>query len=148
LAKHLETFQELERMQVKALEGMKSQGLEGLTAMLTRQQEVMTAIAQEKSGLRPYLDQWEGLQAETRARLRAGRPGEILQALENVAQGIQARHAEMFGADEIAGTGTRSAGPSAGVKPDGGKSGDGDASKDQAQAPDLSQMINIYRALQ
>ncbi|MEO7424907.1 MAG: hypothetical protein ABI036_06960 [Fibrobacteria bacterium] len=144
LAKHLETFRELESLQVKALEGMKSNGLEGLAAMLARQQDVMSAIALEKSGLRPYLDQWEGLQSEMRAQLRAGRPGEILQALETVAQGIQARHAEMFGADEMSGLGNRSAPSAAG----GAKPADGGIAKDPPSAPDLSQMINIYRAMQ
>jgi hypothetical protein len=142
LAKHLETFRELESLQVKALEGMKSNGLEGLAAMLARQQDVMAAIALEKSGLRPYLDQWESLQTEMRAQLRAGRPGEILQALETVAQGIQARHAEMFGADEM--SGNRSAPSAAG----GAKPADGEMAKDPPTAPDLSQMINIYRAMQ
>jgi len=80
-----------------ALESVKSQGLEGLEALLTRQGEIMAAIAREKGELKPYLDQWEGLPAPERARLRAGRPGEILDALEGVAKGIQARHQAMFG---------------------------------------------------
>lgn len=120
---------------------MKSQGLEGLSAMLVRQHEVMAAIAKEKSGLRPYLDQWEGLKPETRAQFRAGRAGEILSALEVVAQGIQARHAEMFGADEAA-----AASAPAASQP-GQPSGDA-AGKAAAETPDLSQMINIYRAMQ
>ncbi|MDB6036127.1 MAG: hypothetical protein JWM16_6465 [Verrucomicrobiales bacterium] len=136
MARHLETFRELERLQVTALAGVKSQGLEGLAAMLARQQEIMGAIAKEKGELKPYLDQWEALQPEVRAKLRAGRPGEILEALETVAQGIQARHQEMFGADDPA----TAAGAS-------GKQAGGDPAKTEKQ-PDLSQMINIYRALQ
>jgi hypothetical protein len=112
---------------VAALEGVKNQGLEGLAAMLARQQEIMAAIAREKGELRPYLDQWEGLDPEARKRLRAGRPGEILEALESVAQGIAARHQAMFGAED----GT------AGGKP-----------AEPAKEQDLSQMINLYRGLQ
>jgi hypothetical protein len=104
---------------------VKSQGLEGLAAMLARQQEIMAAIAREKAELRPYLDQWEGLPAAERARLRSGRPGEILDALEAVARGIQARHQAMFGDDG-------SAAAKAGEEP----------------PRDLSQMINLYRGLQ
>ncbi len=117
--------------------------------MLVRQQEVMAGIAKEKDQLRPYLDQWEGLRADTRAQLRAGRAGEIMAALETVAEGIQARHAEMFGADESAvargGSGGQAGAPNgpAGAKPPGG-----DGAKPDPQAPDLSQMINIYRAMQ
>ena len=126
LARHLETFREFERLQVSALQGVKSQGLEGLASMLARQQEIMAAIAREKGELRPYLDQWEGLAADERARLRAGRPGEILDSLEQVAKGIQSRHQAMFGGDDTAG----------------GKSA-------QDEAPrDLSQTINLYRGLQ
>jgi hypothetical protein len=103
---------------------VKSQGLEGLAAMLARQNEIMAAIAREKGELKPYLDQWEGLPAPERARLRAGRPGEILDALEGVAKGIQARHQAMFGDD-------------------------GSAPAAQEEPPrDLSQMINLYRGLQ
>ena len=110
-------------------------------AMLARQQEIMGAIAKEKGELKPYLDQWEALQPEVRAKLRAGRPGEILEALETVAQGIQARHQEMFGADDPASaTGAAPTGAS-------GKQAGGDPAKTEKQ-PDLSQMINIYRALQ
>jgi hypothetical protein len=134
LAKHLETFRELERLQVTALEGVKSQGLEGLAAMLARQQEILAAIAGEKAELRPYLDQWEGLQADARAGMRAGRPGEILEALETVAQGIQARHQAMFGADDAGAQGAAGTG--------------GQPQKPDAKEPDLSQMINIYRAMQ
>ena len=125
MARHLETFKEFERLQMSALEGVKSQGLEGLAAMLARQQEIMAAIAREKGELKPYLDQWEGLPAAERARLRAGRPGEILDALEAVAHGIQARHQAMFGDD------------GASAKP---------AKEEPPQ--DLSQMINLYRGLQ
>lgn len=104
---------------------MKSQGLEGLAAMLARQQEIMAAIAREKGELKPYLDQWEGLPPAERARLRAGRPGEILDSLEAVAKGIQARHQAMFGDD-------------------------GTSAKPAKEEPpqDLSQMINLYRGLQ
>ncbi|MBW8890414.1 MAG: hypothetical protein JF616_21900 [Fibrobacteres bacterium] len=126
LARHLETFREFERLQMAALESVKSQGLEGLEALLARQGEIMAAIAREKGELKPYLDQWEGLPAPERARLRAGRPGEILDSLEGVAKGIQARHQAMFGDDGSA--------PAAEVK---------------AEPPrDLSQMINLYRGLQ
>lgn len=126
LARHLETFREFERLQVSALEGVKSQGLEGLAAMLARQQEIMAAIAREKGELRPYLDQWEGLATDERARLRAGRPGEILDSLEQVANGIQSRHQAMFGADDTTA----------------GKAAQDDAPRD------LSQTINLYRGLQ
>jgi len=144
LGQHLETFRELERLQTAALEGVKSQGLEGLTAMLSRQGEILTAIAREKGELRPYLDQWEGLPADVRAKLRSGRPGEILESLESVAKTIQARHQEMFGADEAAGN---PAGPAGSQSPQGqGTQGgeDGTASKEQ----DLSQRIHLYRGLQ
>ncbi len=125
LARHLETFREFERLQLAALEGVKSQGLEGLTAMLVRQQEIMAAIAREKGDLKPYLDQWEALPAPERANLRLGRPGEILDALEGVAKGIQARHQAMYGGDE------------------------GGASGGKEEPPrDLSQTINLYRGLQ
>ncbi|MDB5051123.1 MAG: hypothetical protein JWO30_4194 [Fibrobacteres bacterium] len=134
LAKHLDTFRELERLQMTALEGVKSQGLEGLTAMLARQQEILAAIAKEKGELRPFLDQWEGLQPEARAGLRAGRPGEILEALETVAQGIQARHQAMFGAEDAG----AQAAPGQGGQPQ----------QPAAKEPDLSQMINIYRSMQ
>jgi hypothetical protein len=125
---------------MKALEGVKSQGLEGLTAMMTRQQEILAAIAREKGELRPYLDQWEALQSGERARLRAGRPGEIMEALETVAQAIQARHQEMFGADD----------PASGGKPGqvGAAAGAGSQGGEAAKEPDLSQRINIYRGLQ
>src|SRR4051812_29492532 len=107
-----------------ALESVKSQGLEGLEAMLTRQSEIMDAIAREKGELKPYLDQWERLPSPERARLRAGRPGEILDALEGVAKGIQARHQAMFGDD-----------------------GSAPAAKEDPPR-DLSQMINLSRGLQ
>jgi len=109
-----------------ALESVKSKGLEGLEALLARQGEIMAAIAREKGELKPYLDQWEGLPAPERARLRAGRPGEILDALEGVAKGIQARHQAMFGDDGSA--------PSSAAK--------------EEPPRDLSQMINLYRGLQ
>jgi hypothetical protein len=124
LSRHLETFREFERLQMAALESVKSQGLEGLEAMLARQGEIMAAISREKGELKPYLDQWEGLPAQERASLRSGRPGEILDALEGVAKGIQARHLAMFGDD--------------------GRSA---ASKEEPPR-DISQMINLYRGLQ
>lgn len=109
-----------------ALAGVKSQGMEGLEAILARQNEILAAIAREKGELKPFLDRWEGLAAGERERLRAGRPGEILDALEAVAKGIQARHQAMFGDD---------AGASA-------------AAAQQEPPRDLSQTINLYRGLQ
>lgn len=145
LGKHLETFRELEGLQTAALQGMKNQGIDGLAALLARQQEVLAAIAAEKAGLRPFLDQWEGLPAAERARLRAGRPGDILDSLETVARAIQARHQEMFGADDAAAF-TDPAYPAA---PGPQASASGGSGKDApAQEPDLSQRINIYRGLQ
>jgi hypothetical protein len=127
LARHLETFKEFESLQMTALDGVKAQGLEGLASLLARQQGIMAAIAREKAELKPFLDQWEKLEAGERAALRAGRPGEILDALEAVARGIQARHQAMFGDD--------GSGPA--------------AAKAQEEPPrDLSQMINLYRGLQ
>jgi hypothetical protein len=147
LGRHLETFRALEGLQTAALEGMKSQGIEGLTAMLAKQQEILAAIGREKGGLRPFLDQWEGLPAAERARLRAGRPGEILDALEAVANAIQARHQAMFGADDAAMGSARSAATGAsgesGAIPSAGSGG-----QQPAPEPDLSQRINIYRGLQ
>lgn len=121
----------LESLQAKALDGMKGQGVEGLTALLASQQEVLQSIAREKAELKPYLDQWERLEAGDRAKLRQGRAGEILDALEAVAQGIQAKHQAMFGDDG-------SAGPA-------GASGQ---AKAEEPAPDLSQTIKFYRGLQ
>jgi len=122
------------------LQGVNSKGLEGLTAMLARQREIMARIADEKSELRPYLDQWEKLDSESRSRLRRGRPGEILDALEAVAKGIHARHEAMFGGDGTV-PGDAGAAPAAGTA---AKDAPGEASG----APDLSQVINIYRSLQ
>lgn len=137
LARHLETFRKLEGLQVKALDGMKSQGMEGLAALLASQQDVLLAIAREKAELKPHLDRWELLQPELRSQLRKGKAGEILDALEAVAQGIQARHQDWFGA-EPGDTPTPKAG-----------SADQTAGKDAGEAaPDLSQTINIYRSLQ
>lgn len=131
-------------MQTAALEGVKKQGLEGLAAMLTRQQEILASIAREKGELRPFLDQWEGLPADDRSKLRAGRPGEILESLESVAQTIQARHQEMFGGD--AAPGASGAGTPAGSIPQSGAgAGNPPAAGNEA---DLSQRINIYRGLQ
>ena len=111
--------------------------------MLAKQQEILAAIGREKGGLRPFLDQWEGLPAAERARLRAGRPGEILDALEAVANAIQARHQAMFGADDALGSA-----PSAGTAPSLAGSSAGPGGNPPAQEPDLSQRINIYRGLQ
>lgn len=148
LGKHLETFRELESLQSAALQGMKNQGMDGLAAMLARQQEILAAIALEKGGLRPFLDQWESLPAAERARLRQGRPGEILDALEGVAQTIQARHQEMFGADDADMGSAPAAGGSASDPAAPGVSGNVSGKAAQAQEPDLSQRINIYRGLQ
>jgi hypothetical protein len=144
LGKHLETFRELESLQSAALQGMKNQGIDGLAAMLAKQQEILAAIGREKGGLRPFLDQWEGLPAAERARLRAGRPGEILDALEAVARAIQARHQEMFGADDAA----MGSAPAAGASASGPAASGGSSQEAPAQEPDLSQRINIYRGLQ
>ncbi len=95
----------------------------------------MSAIAREKAELRPYLDQWEVLKPEVRQAMRNGRAGEIQQELEKVAHAIQARHQEMFGADEVASTQTG--------QPHSGH----DDKVPAAPAPDLSQTINSYRAL-
>jgi hypothetical protein len=122
------------------LQGVKSRGLEGLTEMLARQREIMDAIAREKGDLRPYLDQWERLDSETRGRLRQGRPGEILDALEVVAKGIQARHQEMFGGDDPA------SGETGGDRAAG--NGEAGSAGESAGRPDLSQVINIYRSMQ
>lgn len=113
--------------------------------MLARQQEILAAIGREKGGLRPFLDEWEGLPAAERARLRAGRPGEILDALETVAQAIQARHQEMFGVDDAApGTAASQGNSTPAATDSSGGSGDSAASRET----DLSQRINIYRGLQ
>lgn len=109
--------------------------------MLAKQQEILSAIGREKAGLRPFLDQWEGLPAAERARMRKGRPGEILDALEAVANTIQARHQAMFGADDAVPGSASSAGT--GPSPSAGSGND-----TSAQEPDLSQRINIYRGLQ
>jgi hypothetical protein len=145
LARHLESFRTLEGIQVKALDGMKNQGVEGLAAMMASQQEVLADIAREKAGLRPYLDQWEALQPDQRSRLRLGKAGEILDALEGVAQGIAARHQDWFGADP---GGVPAARPDAiGAA---AKAADPASAGKESPAPgtDLSQTINIYRALQ
>lgn len=141
MARHLETFRVLEGIQVKALDGMKSQGLEGLAAMMASQQEVLAAIAREKAELKPYLDRWEGLRPEQRTRLRQGKAGEILDALEGVAKGIAARHQDWFGEDPGGAPAARPGAP-------GAAAGQAGAEGAAAQAPDLSQTINIYRALQ
>jgi hypothetical protein len=138
-------------LQTAALEGVKKQGLEGLAAMLTRQQEILASIAREKGELRPFLDQWEGLPAAERSRLRAGRPGEILESLESVAQTIQARHQDMFGGDPASGLPPASGAPGAGASapgsgPQGGPGGGNPPAA--GNEADLSQRINIYRGLQ
>lgn len=142
LGKHLETFRELESLQAAALEGVKKQLLEGLSGLMTRQQEIMAAISKEKEGLRPYLDRWEALPPDERQQLRNGKAGEILGALEAVAKSIQSKHQEMFGGEDAG----ASAGGSDGSGGSGGKSGQG--AKEAAKPADLSQTINIYRALQ
>ena len=144
LARHLDTFRKLESLQVKALDGMKNQGVEGLAGLLASQQEVLLTIAREKAELKPHLDQWELLQPAHRALLRQGRPGEILDALEAVAQGIQARHQDWFGEDPGAAPAQKK-GQASGADAQGG-AGDGKG-KDEPP-PDLSQTINIYRSLQ
>lgn len=132
LGRHLETFRKLEEIQKQALAGMQNQGMEGLAALMARQTEVLQAIGREKAELRPYLDQWEQLPADVRGAHRQGEAGRILDALETVAQGIQARHQEMFGEDPGA------------AKPAQGKPG---AGADDAPPQDLSQTINLYRGL-
>ena len=130
LGRHLETFRTLEGIQKQALEGMKTQGMEGLAALMARQGEVLQAIGREKAELRPYLDQWEQLPPEARGALRKGEAGEILDALEAVAQGIAARHQEMFGED-----------------PGAAKPAQGEAKSGDEPPQDLSQTINFYRGL-
>lgn len=130
LTRHLETFRLLEVLQVKALDGMKGRGVEGLAAMLASQQEVLVAIAREKAELKPLLDSWETLDPARRGQLREGRAGEILDALEAVAKSIQARHQEMFGDDP------KETNPAAAPAPA------------AASGQDLSQTINLYRSLQ
>jgi hypothetical protein len=125
IAKHLESFRTLESLQVAALEGMKNQGVEGLADLLQRQQAVYVDIAGQMAELKPLLTKWEGLRPEVREKLRQGKPGEILTALETVAQSIQGRHKEMFG----------------------GEPGDKTAEKPDEGA-DLSQRLNLYRGLQ
>lgn len=137
LARHLETFRKLEGLQVKALDGMKNQGMEGLAALLASQQDVLLAIAREKAELKPHLDQWELLLPDIRSRLRKGKAGEILDALETVAQGIQARHQDWFGAE-----------PGDAPAPNPGAAGQSTGKEAGEAAPDLSQTINIYRSLQ
>jgi hypothetical protein len=136
LSKHLETFRELERLQGTALEAVKSQAMDGLADLLNRQGEVMASIGQEKSELRPLLDKWESLKPEVRQKLREGRAGNILTALETVAHAIQAKHQEMFG-EEVAGAAASGSTSEAGSGSDG-----------SSAAQDLSQTINKYRALQ
>jgi hypothetical protein len=145
LARHLETFRELERLQVAAFDSMKNRILEGLADLLGRQQAVTVTIAREKAELRPYLDQWEALEPDERRKLREGKPGEIQEALETVAQAIQARHQEWFGSDaEPPGTA-----PPAGSGPAAtGEAGTAADESGKGQAGDLSQLINLYRSLQ
>lgn len=133
LGRHLETFRKLEGMQSQALEGMKSQGMEGLAALMAGQQDVLQSIAREKAELKPHLDRWESLDPEERARLRQGKAGEILDALETVARNIAARHKDWFGDDGSA-------------APESSKEG-GAVKKDNQPPQDLSQTINMYRGL-
>jgi hypothetical protein len=133
LGRHLETFRKLEGMQAQALEGMKTQGMEGLAALMAGQQEVLLAIAREKAELKPHLDRWEMLRPDERARLREGKAGEILDALEAVAQSIAARHKDWFGDD-----GSLAQEPSKDA---------GAGKKDEQPPQDLSQTINMYRGL-
>ena len=135
LTKHLETFRELESLQVSALHAVKNQILEGLPELITRQSDIMSSIAREKTELRPFLDQWEGLKPEVRQELRNGRAGEIQKELEKVAHAIQARHQEMFGADDV--------GSAESGQIQGEKQGPDSASP----PPNLSETINSYRAL-
>lgn len=121
-------------LQAAALSAVKNQLLDGLSAVVAKQGDIMTAIAKEKSELKPYLDEWEKLQPEIRSQYRQGKAGNILSALENVAQSIQAKHQEMFGSDEPSLAGSN------------GSSGENKIALDPA--PDLSQTINIYRSFQ
>lgn len=132
LARHLETFKALENLQAKALQGMGAQSVDGIAALMAGQQDVLMSIAREKAELKPYLDEWEKLAPEERGRLRQGKAGEILDALETVARGIQARHQDWFGEDP----GTEKAKPA------------GEAGKPAAaEAQDISQKIKLYRGL-
>lgn len=106
--------------------------MEGLAALMARQGEVLQAIGREKAELRPYLDRWEQLPADERGAHRQGEAGRILDALEAVAQGIQARHQEMFGEDPGA------------ARPAPGNQGTG---AEAAPPQDLSQTIKFYRGL-
>jgi transposase len=134
LGKHLQTFRELEDLQTMALQAVNNQMPEGLTTLITKQAEILASISREKSELRPFLDQWEGLQPEERRRLRAGKAESILADLENIAHSIQAKHQKMFGEEENTNT-------SAGTSPGSNQAG-------EAKQPNLSQTINIYRSLQ
>jgi hypothetical protein len=129
MSKHLESFRTLESLQKAALEGMKNQGVEGLADLLQKQQQVYVDIAGQMAEIKPLLNQWESLPAPEREKLRQGKAGEILAALEDVAQAIQKRHKEMFGGDAEA--------PAA------------DGAEKPAEGPvDISQRINLYRGLQ
>lgn len=112
----MQTFCELEKLQSSALASVKNQAMESLTQLLSRQALIMDAITQEKMALKPYLDQWESLDSQVREKFRSGKAGEILVDLEKVANSIQAKHQEMFGAEE-------------------------------SKSENLSQTINIYRAM-
>jgi hypothetical protein len=128
MSAHLESFRALESLQVKALEGMKNQGVEGLAELLNRQQAVYVDIAGQMAEIKPLLNRWEALEAGERERLRQGKAGEILAELEKIAQAIQARHKDMFGGDA--------------------KSGEAGSGAAAAEPADLSQKINLYRGLQ
>jgi hypothetical protein len=135
MSKHLESFRSLESLQVKALEGMKNQGVEGLADLLQRQQAVYVDIAGQMAEIKPLLNEWEALQPAERERLRQGKPGEILAALEDVAQAIQKRHREMFGGEA----------PAAAAAEGGAQAADPAKSEGPV---DISQRINLYRGLQ
>ena len=134
MARHLEGFKTLEGLQVSALEAMKSRGVEGLTELLARQQAVLSEIADRKAELKSYLDRWQALEPSERERLRQGKAGEILAAMDAVANAIQGRHQDWFGAEL----------PAAGAAP----AKDAGSADKGGEAGDLSQMINIYRGLQ
>ncbi len=128
---------------------MGSRSVEAITALAAGQQDVLAAIAGEKAGLKPYLDAWEKLEPGERERLRKGRAGEILDALEAVAKGIQARHQDWFGEDAAAGE-SKPAPQAGGTPGTGGTTADGGARASGSAADpggDIAQKINMYRGL-
>jgi len=90
--------------------------------------------ADRKAELKSYLDRWQALEPSERERLRQGKAGEILAAMDAVANAIQGRHQDWFGAEL----------PAAGAAP----AKDAGSADKGGEAGDLSQMINIYRGLQ